>query len=367
MGSGRCSMCGKPVEGGHNKLTCGRRCDLPQVAEGKPNKKPPKAVTWSASKTNRNEVALEEAYVLWERKVSSSPGDGSLPEKTGDTISESPEKVNKEASISGSQNSSGQTTPLEVGKLKVRSENSKNGMTRENLINYLEVRNIARENTQARFILDLLLDNPEGVCRHVIRERYAEAYGKTIGQGGTRVIQTLRDAGLNIAKNVTQPCESCKKKAPFDKLEKPYLLGTSYMRKSFSKKEKVRLFGMYDHRDAISGKKFPGKDLEIDHRVPVQRRKVLNLEEDVDLAKLSDAEVKKEYQLLTRKNNQIKDRACRACLHHGVKPDNINGIISISEESGGGKNWVEGENDCTTCPFAYPEKFGLPTKPLNCD
>ena len=89
-------------------------------------------------------------------------------------------------------------------------------MTRENLINYRGKEYRTRTH-KVRFILDLLLDNPEGVCRHVIRERYAEAYGKTIGQGGTRVIQTLRDAGLNIAKNVTQPCESYqRRKYAFD-------------------------------------------------------------------------------------------------------------------------------------------------------
>ena len=73
------------------QFTCSKSHLLPQVAEGKPNKKPPKAVT-GQSKTNRNEGCLEEAYVLWERKVSSSPETDSLPEKTGDTISESPKK-----------------------------------------------------------------------------------------------------------------------------------------------------------------------------------------------------------------------------------------------------------------------------------
>ncbi|MBR5133930.1 MAG: hypothetical protein IKV29_07490, partial [Alistipes sp.] len=63
---------------------------------------------------------------------------------------------------------------------------------------------------------------------------------------------------------------------------------------------------------------------------------------DIDISKLTDDEVKTHFQLLTREHNLLKDRACQHCIKNGERPP----IFGISF-------WYEGDGvyrgSCVGC------------------
>lgn len=222
---------------------------------------------------------------------------------------------------------------------------------------------VSSDSGQNSIVLRKMLDNTNGICRQCLVDQIREEEGITLGQGGTRVIATLRDRGFNIPKNKKEYCPIHKGKKPFDQLQQPYITGLSFERVNWSKSERERILKAFPaQEDAISGAKNSTNDpLEIDHRIPVQRRIVDGISK-IDMAitdTITDKEIVEEYQLLTRKNNLIKDRACSSCITSGTKPKTIDGVVRI-EGSGAGQTYEAGINDCSSCVFAYPEKFGLP-------
>lgn len=222
---------------------------------------------------------------------------------------------------------------------------------------YTIQKNLVRASAIGYAVVDELLLNPDGMCRDCLIEKLRNR-GFTSGQFA-KVIQVLRNKGLNIPKNVKKPCLVHNKTRSFDRLTKPYFAGISYTRNGWDAQTKKRILGAVYPYDAFMGQ--TDDPLEIDHRVPVQRlmfdgtaKSDIMIDDTV-----SDEQIKETYQLLSQRNNLIKDRACSACVHNGVKPTHIS-MMAIDESSGAGLPYVLGENDCSTCPFAYPEKFGLP-------
>ena len=71
--------------------------------------------------------------------------------------------------------------------------------------------------------------------------------------------------------------------------------------------QRKRVLELFEGRDAFSGASISSTP-EIDHKVPWTR-----MENDIDIATLSDDEIKEHFQLLTREHNLLKDRACSHC------------------------------------------------------
>lgn len=79
-------------------------------------------------------------------------------------------------------------------------------------------------------------------------------------------------------------------------------------------KTRTRVISLFDNRDAFTGASI-SSTAEIDHKTPWTR-----LDNDIDAKCLSDDEIKKHFQLLTREHNLLKDRACGHCKLYNERP-----------------------------------------------
>jgi len=86
------------------------------------------------------------------------------------------------------------------------------------------------------------------------------------------------------------------------------------LRIKISKKQRNRIIKLLDLKDAITGASITSTP-EIDHKTPWER-----LENDIDAAKLSDIEIKKHFQLLTREHNDLKREKCKKCINTNIRP-----------------------------------------------
>lgn len=75
-----------------------------------------------------------------------------------------------------------------------------------------------------------------------------------------------------------------------------------------------KILGILGGRDAFTGASIASTP-EIDHKTPWTR-----LEQDYDVRNMSDAEIPKAFQLLTREHNLLKDRMCDKCKKSNVRP-----------------------------------------------
>lgn len=100
------------------------------------------------------------------------------------------------------------------------------------------------------------------------------------------------------------------------------------------------LFALPD-TDAFTGASVKSS-LEIDHKVPFGRLKECS--GDIDIDRLSDSEIARHFQILTRDHNLLKDRACQSCIKTGIRPPFL-----------GIKFWYAGNgtycNSCEGCGY----------------
>ena len=168
-------------------------------------------------------------------------------------------------------------------------------------------------------------------------------------------IRFLRDAGINIPKVKRERCEVHNVTETKDTINRPYLTGNSYARATYSPKEFSTIRKTLGHRDAFTDI-HSTTNPEIDHRLPVTRLKQLNGSKEVKVDVTNAEAVRNQYQLLTRDNNLHKSRVCEKCVKTDTKPDKFL-AIKIPVTLGGGQPYDKDNNNCYTCPFAYPEKF----------
>jgi len=224
--------------------------------------------------------------------------------------------------------------------------------TPEELILYLKESSLSQA-PKTQIILRILLENPDGVLRCCLRQRLKEA-NIDIGQPAAQVRQ-LRSSGINIPQLSKVYCHIHKAKETIDKIEIPYLTGNDYLRISHSPKDALLIRKAIGPKDAFTGIKV-STALEIDHRIPVARKRISLDSKEIKVDSDNISEIKNRYQALTRENNLYKSRICEKCVREEVKPAFFL-QISIPESIGGGKSYIEGENDCSNCPFAHPEVF----------
>lgn len=83
---------------------------------------------------------------------------------------------------------------------------------------------------------------------------------------------------------------------------------------SIDGKTRKRILDLLGGIDAFSGASISSTP-EIDHKVPWTR-----LDADIDASTLSDTQIKKHFQLLTREHNLLKDRMCGKCKINSIRP-----------------------------------------------
>ena len=112
----------------------------------------------------------------------------------------------------------------------------------------------------------------------------------------------------------TMFCAVCNKNRSHYKLISTEPLVDKKPRCSISPKQRKRVLGLLDERDAFTGASITSTP-EIDHKVPWSR-----LEQDINIAQLTDEQIQEHFQLLTREHNLLKDRACQHCIKNQKRP-----------------------------------------------
>lgn len=87
-----------------------------------------------------------------------------------------------------------------------------------------------------------------------------------------------------------------------------------HQRCAIDAKSRKRVIELFDKRDAFTGAHISSVP-EIDHKTPW-----LRMDQDIDIATLTDEEIKQHFQLLTREHNLLKDRRCKQCNRDGIRP-----------------------------------------------
>lgn len=100
--------------------------------------------------------------------------------------------------------------------------------------------------------------------------------------------------------------------------------------------QRRRVVSLLTEADAFTGASAKSS-LQIDHKVPFCRLK--ESAGDIDIDKLSNAQITEHFQILTRDHNLLKDRACQGCIKNRCRPPFL-----------GIKYWYEGgEKYCGSC------------------
>ena len=196
-------------------------------------------------------------------------------------------------------------------------------------------------------------DVPEGFETHYdyIEKITKDGLVKHYGQEGqtyedlTEEIKTRTEYELGVIKKMgyvfeeispnrwgkTMFCAVCNKNRSHYKLISTEPLVDKKPRCSISPKQRKRVLGLLDERDAFTGASITSTP-EIDHKVPWSR-----LEQDINIAQLTDEQIQEHFQLLTREHNLLKDRTCQHCIKTQKRPP----LFGISF-------WYEG-NDIYQC------------------
>ncbi|WP_061869314.1 hypothetical protein [Prevotella intermedia] len=109
-------------------------------------------------------------------------------------------------------------------------------------------------------------------------------------------------------------CEVCKDNTTHYKLKQLEPILTRKERLLIDKDTRRRILNIFDNKDAFTGGSISSV-AEIDHKVPWTR-----LDQDIDARKLTDDQIKENFQLLTREHNLLKDRACQKCKNENIRP-----------------------------------------------
>ena len=169
-------------------------------------------------------------------------------------------------------------------------------------------------------------NQPASVFREVKKQGY-EFEKSTSGSWGRRMY-----------------CPVCNQKTTHYRLLKLEPTLTKQVRLGIDKRTRARILNLFDNRDAFTGGSISSV-AEIDHKVPWTR-----LDEDIDATVLSNAEIRRHFQLLTREHNLLKDRACSHCKIYNERPP----FLEIPY-------WYKGDShycgDCEGCGWYDEEKW----------
>ncbi len=161
-------------------------------------------------------------------------------------------------------------------------------------------------------------------------------------------IRDLRQEGYYVATR-RMDCPTCGKKTFFDLLIRlPRKAADNEKRFSISVALQKRIKSVLPLKDACFDSPQKASELIIDHKFPSSRW--VNGETPNDPS-MSDADIRRKFQLLTNQTNLQKERYCKRCVLKGVRGD----FFGIKWYYSGSEFW-EGtskadENGCVGCPW----------------
>ncbi len=153
-------------------------------------------------------------------------------------------------------------------------------------------------------------------------------------------------------------CETCQNKTVHRKLKSLDILEDTKVRSGIPQSLAKKIKELYKNEEALFLRKFPSRELEVDHKFPQIRWK--NDEED-NKSSMSGEEIKSKFILLTRSNNLLKSRQCEKCVKTG-KRGCFPGIYFWHEgnEDWNGRDEYD-EHGCIGCfwydPYVWREKL----------
>ena len=109
-------------------------------------------------------------------------------------------------------------------------------------------------------------------------------------------------------------CPVCGKNTTHYKLLSAEPTTDKHTRCIITPKDRERVIKLFERKDAFTNATISSKP-EIDHKIPWTK-----LDKDINIKELSEEEIEKNFQLLTREHNLLKDRACRKCRETNKRP-----------------------------------------------
>lgn len=173
------------------------------------------------------------------------------------------------------------------------------------------------------------------------------------GTQPAKQIQKIRQHGFDVEKK-TIYCPTCGHKTVHRRLvsTSPTHASTTRLRLPHTLRE--RILAYYGHTEAITMRRMPQAQLEIDHRFPQVR---WSHDESID-PYMPNAELAHRFQLLTRANNLWKSRYCEHCLATGQRGT----FMGIGYFASGSAQWepafaADDERGCMGCFWYHPEHW----------
>lgn len=165
------------------------------------------------------------------------------------------------------------------------------------------------------------------------------------GTQPAKAIQIIRQHGFQIEKK-TLYCPVCKYKTVHRRLVSTEPVAPSFVRLQLPAKLRKRVLKHYKNTEAITLRQMLPNQLEVDHRFPQVRWS----EDEIFDLDMSEEEIHRKFQLLTRQHNLWKSRYCERCKQTGERGTFIG--INYFYESGEtwDKNIADGdERGCLGC------------------
>jgi hypothetical protein len=173
------------------------------------------------------------------------------------------------------------------------------------------------------------------------------------GTQPAKAIQIIRQHGFQI-ENGTIYCPVCKDRTVHRRLVSTTLVAPSFVRLQVPAQLRKRILQHYKNTEAITLRKMLPSQLEVDHRFP----QVHWSQDETFDPDMSEEQIHKKFQLLTRAHNLWKSRYCERCKQTRERGT----FIGINYFYEGGEMWDknitdDNEQGCLGCFWYDPETW----------
>jgi len=171
------------------------------------------------------------------------------------------------------------------------------------------------------------------------------------GTQPAKAIQVIGQHGFQIKKN-TLHCPLCGYKTVHRRLVSTEPVAPSFVRLQLPAKLRRRVLQYYNNMEAITLRRMLPNQFEVDHRFPQVR---WSQDETYD-PEMSEEQIHRKFQLLTREHNLWKSRYCERCKQTSERGT----FIGIDYFYEGGEMWDrdiadDDERGCLGCFWYDPE------------
>lgn len=173
------------------------------------------------------------------------------------------------------------------------------------------------------------------------------------GTQPAKAIQIIRQHGFEI-ENRTRYCGVCKDKTVHRRLVSTEPIKPSFVRQQVPSQLRQRVLKHYNNTEAITLREMIPKQLEVDHRFPQVRWSA----DEAHYVNMSEKDLHRKFQLLTRQHNLWKSRYCEHCEKTGERGT----FIGINFFAEGGPKWDpkisnDDAHGCHGCFWYDPDKW----------